>query len=44
MARTFVNVGDHARFRARVGRSGAAGFITEADVSAQSVAEVVARR
>jgi DNA-binding NarL/FixJ family response regulator len=33
-----------ADYGARVGRSGAAGFITKADLSAQSLAEVVGRR
>ena len=33
-----------ADYGTRVGRSGAAGFITKAELSAQSLAEVVGRR
>jgi len=33
-----------ADYGSRVGRSGAAGFITKAELSAQSLAQMVARR
>lgn len=39
-----VSSREAADYGARVGRSGAAGFITKAELSAQSLARVVARR
>jgi len=39
-----VSSREAADYGARVGRSGAAGFITKAELSARSLAEVVARR